>query len=30
VILGRWLGYTPHLFVAVSALCLLVGLLKRP
>jgi hypothetical protein len=30
VILGRWLGYTPHLFVAVAALCLFVGLLKRP
>jgi hypothetical protein len=30
VILGRWLGYTPHLFVAVAALCLFMGLLKRP
>jgi hypothetical protein len=28
VILGQWVGYTPHLLVAIAALCLLVGLLK--
>jgi hypothetical protein len=26
--LGRWVGYTPHLFVAMAASCLLLGLLK--
>lgn len=28
VLLGRWVGFTPHLFVAMAGLCLLLGVLK--
>jgi hypothetical protein len=27
VLLGHWIGYSPHLFVAMGAACLVVGLL---
>lgn len=29
VVLGRWLGYSPHLFVVTAAVCLMVGFLNE-
>jgi len=28
LVLGRWLGYTPHLLMATAVACLLLGLLR--
>lgn len=29
VLLGYWIGFSPHLFVAMAAVCLLLGLLNK-